>query len=89
MTALNALQVTTEKFIATAGQTSFTLGGTPNGNVVCYVNGVMVGSTSATSANTVITVSGTTVTYQKSYNYNYTLQAGDVVTFMYVVRANN
>ena len=89
MTALNALQVTTEKFIATAGQTSFTLGGTPNGNVVCYVNGVMVGSTSATSANTVITVSGTTVTYHPSYNYSYTLQAGDVVTFMYVVRANN
>ena len=89
MTALNALQVTSEKFIATAGQTSFTLGGTPNGNVVCYVNGVMVGSTSATSANTVITVSGTTVTYNSSYNYNYTLQAGDVVTFMYVVRANN
>ena len=89
MTALNALQVTSEKFIATAGQTSFTLGGTPNGNVVCYVNGVMVGSTSATSANTVITVSGTTVTYHPSYNYSYTLQAGDVVTFMYVVRANN
>ena len=89
MTALNALQVTTEKFIATAGQTSFTLGGTPNGNVVCYVNGVMVGSTSATSANTVITVNGTTVTYHPSYNYSYTLQAGDVVTFMYVVRANN
>ena len=89
MTALNALQVTTEKFIATAGQTSFTLGGTPNGNVVCYVNGVMVGSTSATSANTVITVSGATVTYHPSYNYSYTLQAGDVVTFMYVVRANN
>ena len=89
MTALNALQVTSEKFIATAGQTSFTLGGTPNGNVVCYVNGVMVGSTSATSANTVITVSGTTATYHPSYNYSYSLQAGDVVTFMYVVRANN
>ncbi len=49
----------------------------------------MVGSTSATSANTVITVSGTTATYHPSYNYSYTLQAGDVVTFMYVVRANN
>ena len=85
MTALNALQVTTEKFIATAGQTSFTLTGTPNGNVVMYVNGVMVGST----VSHVISVSGTTGTYHPSYNYSYTLQAGDVVTFMYVVRANN
>ena len=83
MTALTALQVTSKRFVATAEQTQFNLGQAVISEIVCYVNGVMVGS----KTSGVITVSGNTVTYVPAQNYNYKLQAGDVVTFMYI--ANN
>ena len=84
LAALNALQVTTEQFNATDGQTAFTLTGTPNGEVVMYINGVMVGS----KATNVIAVSGSAVTYNPSYNYSYALKSGDKVTFMFVSSNN-
>ena len=80
--ALTTLQAHSEAFVATAGQTAFTLSQAPlaSGEVVCFVNGVMVGS----KASNVVTVSGTNVTYNPAYNYDYALKAGDVVTFMYI-----
>lgn len=82
VTALTTLQAHSEAFVATNGQTAFTLSQAPlaSGEVVCFVNGVMVGS----KASHVLTVSGANVTYNPAYNYDYALKAGDVVTFMYI-----
>ena len=81
--ALSTLQARSEAFpVTTNGQTAFTLSSAPyvSGEVVCFVNGVMVGS----KASHVITVSGANVTYNPAYNYDYALKVGDVVTFMYI-----
>ncbi len=72
---------TSQKFSATAGQTSFTLNQTPKSNYVVrlFINGVMVGD----SATGVVTVSGTTVTYVPAQNDNYSLVAGDKIIISY------
>ena len=72
---------TSQKFSATAGQTSFTLTNAPKSNYVVrlFINGVMVGD----SATGVVTVSGTTVTYVPAQNDNYSLVAGDKIIISY------
>jgi len=72
---------TSQKFTATASQTSFTLTNAPKSNylVRLYVNGVMVGD----SATGVVTVSGTTVTYDPAQNGNKAMVAGDTVIISY------
>ncbi len=72
---------TSQKFSATAGQTSFTLTNAPKSNylVRMYINGVMVGD----SATGVVTVSGTTVTYVPAQNGDYSLTAGDKIIISY------
>lgn len=72
---------TSQKFTATASQTSFTLTNAPKRNylVRMYINGVMVGD----SATGVVTVNGTTVTYVPAQNGNYSLTAGDTIIISY------
>ncbi len=72
---------TSQKFTATDGQTNFTLTNAPKSNylVRLYVNGVMVGD----SATGVVTVSGTTVTYDPAQNGNKAMVAGDTVIISY------
>ena len=72
---------TSQKFSATAGQTSFTLTNAPKSNylVRMYINGVMVGD----SATGVVTVNGTTVTYVPAQNGNKALEAGDTIILSY------
>lgn len=72
---------TSQKFSATAGQTSFTITNAPKSNylVRMYINGVMVGD----SATGVVTVNGTTVTYVPAQNGNKALEAGDTIILSY------
>ena len=85
--ALEAVQEHSNKYNATAGQTSFTLSQAPASTrlVRIYINGVMVGDNDNTDTNfpAVISVSGTTVTYQPANNGNYALRAGDRVVIYY------
>ncbi|MBQ9434606.1 MAG: hypothetical protein IJU33_00580, partial [Bacteroidales bacterium] len=65
------------KFTATAGQTAFTISSTPNTNylVKIYINGILIGDNNTS----VVTVSGTTVTYVPAENEDYALEAGDKI----------
>jgi hypothetical protein len=82
---LTAFQVTSKRFVVSeAAQAEFNLGQAVTGEIVCYVNGVMVGS----KTSGVVTVNANNIaTYVPAQNYGYELQVGDVVTFMYI--ANN
>ncbi len=72
-----AAKPTTEQFTATAGQTSFTLGQTPqNAKVWMYINGVRTN-------NSAYTINGTTITYSPSSNNSYTIVVGDRIQFDY------
>jgi hypothetical protein len=78
-----AIQSSSEVFdVAEDGIYEFEISMVPMDNtaVMFYVNGVMVG----TNTTSVISINGTAVTYNSSYNYNYELQAGDKVTIVYV-----
>ena len=73
-----------ETFVATAGQTDFTLANAPKSNYIyrMYINGVMVGG----SNTQVLTISSTatkTMQYDATKNGNKALQAGDKVTIVY------
>ena len=65
------------KFTATAGQTVFTISSTPNTNylVKIYINGILIGDNNTS----VVTVSGTTVTYVPAENEDYALEAVDKI----------
>jgi hypothetical protein len=77
---------TSDQFIATAAQTSFTLTQTPitnttvspnvKPNVWMFINGVRTN-------NNAYTISGTTVTYSAASNNSYTIVVGDRVQFDY------
>ena len=71
------------KVSATDGQTSFTLASEPSASylVKMFINGVMVGDNSGSDA--VITVSGTTATYNPANNGDYALKAGDRIAIYY------
>ena len=67
-----------DEFTATADQQTFTLShpkGT-NRTIKMYINGIRI-------SNTAYSDSGTTITYTKANNGNYTLVAGDRVQFDY------
>ncbi|RVU25988.1 hypothetical protein EOJ36_06120 [Sandaracinomonas limnophila] len=70
-------QMETDEFIATAGQTSFTLTNTPLGKVAMFVNGIRV-------PKDAISLSGDTVTYVPSNNGSYALLVNDRVSFDYI-----
>lgn len=67
----------TESFVATAGQTSFTLSHAPYKDVDFTRNG-------ATLVDSVATVNGNTVTYESSENNNINLLDGDDITISYL-----
>jgi hypothetical protein len=78
-----AIQSSSEVFdVAEEGVYEFELTMVPMDNTVVmfYVNGVMVG----TNNSGVISIDGTTVTYNANGNYSYDLQAGDKVTIVYI-----
>ena len=70
-----------KKVIATDGQTTFTLDSEPKANylVKMFINGVLVGD----NDDAVITVSGTTATYDPSKNGDKVLVAGDKIVIYY------
>lgn len=63
---------------ASVGQTSFTLSKTPLGALSFFINGVRI-------ADTAISVSGTTATYDPASNDNNALTVDDSVVIIYVV----
>jgi hypothetical protein len=67
----------TATFIATAGQTSFTLGNTPSGDIQLSRNGAIVADAAAS-------VTGAVVTYVPAQNGNQALVAGDRIEISYV-----
>lgn len=72
-----AARPTTDQFIATAGQTSFTLTEIPqNANVWMFINGVRTN-------NNAYSISGSSITYDPSSNNSYTISVGDRVQFDY------
>jgi hypothetical protein len=85
--ALEAVREYSNKYIATADQTSFTLSQAPaNTHLVrIYINGVMVGDNDNSNSNfpAVISVSSTIVTYYPANNGDYALRAGDRVVIYY------
>jgi hypothetical protein len=71
-----------ETYIATLGQTEFTIQYGPSGHVIGSING-------ATMNAGAITESGTLVTYRPIDNDGYELQDGDVITFSYIYGTSN
>ena len=71
------------KVTATDDQTTFTLASEPKANylVKMFINGVLVGDNDGTDA--VITVSGTTATYNPANNGDKALVAGDKIVIYY------
>jgi hypothetical protein len=66
-----------DEFVATAGQTAFTLTGTPLGEVWAFRNGARIPKAS-------VTVAGTTATYVPAANGGFTLIAGERINIDYV-----
>jgi len=71
------LQLETDEFTATAGQTSFTLSNTPIGKIAFFRNGARLPKAS-------VSISGTTVTYIPANNNAEALVAGDRITIDYL-----
>ena len=67
----------TATFTATAGQTSFTLGNTPSGDIQFARNGAVLADAAAS-------VTGAVVTYVPAQNNNTALVAGDRIEISYV-----
>ncbi len=83
-TSSTQAQETSDKFtVTTDGQTSFTLTQTPNTSylVRIYRNGILLGDNNG--SNSIITVNGTTVTYNAAQNDGDALQANDKIMFYY------
>jgi hypothetical protein len=78
MSSLSA-NVKIDEFTATAGQTSFTISGTPlaGSAVRFYINGVRI-------QKTALNITGTTATYDPANNDTFILTAGDSVTIEYL-----
>ena len=73
-----ALTEADDEMTATSTQTSFTLTQTPatSSKVKMYINGVRI-------SKTAYGVSGTTLTYDPSFNGNYSINANDRIQFEY------
>jgi hypothetical protein len=66
----------TDEFVASAGQTSFTLNHIPSSKVSMFVNGIRI-------PNAAYSFSGTALTFDANNNGSHSLVAGDRVQFDY------
>ena len=71
-----------ESYVATLGQTEFTIQYGPSGHVIGAING-------ATMNAGAITENGTLITYHSLDNDGYVIQDDDIVTFSYIYGTSN